>query len=136
YQSYMVDDYMNFTKNPAKLPQESFKAPTIGGGLAIPRLTETIGISASLDLAVIGTSLSQTQGLEDGGSPSAKAFTLGGVFTYRWRKDMNLRGTYDLNYMSVDFGAPVASSMRGHTGTDVKRSDLFHTVTFGISKGF
>lgn len=136
YQSYGVDNYNDFTKNPAKLPQETIGAPTLGVALAIPQLTGKIGISASLDFVLAGASITQTKGLEDGASPSEKAVYLGGVFTYRWKKDMDLQATYNLDYASLDFGKPVATSMRAHTGTDVKRTDIMHTVTFGIVKGF
>ena len=136
YQSFAVDDYSNFMKNPAKLPQETLGAPTLGAALAIPKLTGKIGLSFSLDAILAGASIQQTKGLEDGASPSAKVFLVGGVFTYRWKKDMNLVGTYTLDYASIDFGKPVATSMRAHMGTDVTRTDLNHILTFGFTKGF
>ncbi len=43
---------------------------------------------------------------------------------------------YDLNYGSYDFGKPLTTSMRGHTGTDVTRTDIFHTLTFGVAQAF
>ena len=117
-------------------PNEVLQAPTLGGALAIPRLTDKVALTMSLDVIIAGASISQTKNLEDGSSPSAKAVCLGGMFTYHWKKDMDLQGTYDLNYLSLDFGKPLMTSTRGHTGTDVTRTDVYHTVTFGIAKGF
>jgi hypothetical protein len=133
YQGFLVDNVSDLTQNTAKIPSEVFSAVTFGGALSIPKLTQNIGIRASLDLAVIATSLTQTKNLEDGATPSEKAVCLGGVFTYHWKPKMDLQATYDLNYGSASFGAPVASSMRGHTGMSVSRTDIFHTLTFGIT---
>jgi hypothetical protein len=36
----------------------------------------------------------------------------------------------------LSFGAPIATSMRGHTGTSVSRKDTNHTVAVGIAKAF
>jgi hypothetical protein len=136
YQGFLVDEYNVPAKNPAQLPQEVLQGPTLGGALGIPKLTDKIGLKLTLDMMVIGASVTQTKGFEDGKSPSAKAFLFGGVFRYRWKKDMDLQGTYNLEYGSYDFGAPLAGSMRMHTGTDTTRTDVFHTLTFGILKGF
>jgi hypothetical protein len=135
YQAFLVSDVIDFTKNTAKLPSEVMKAPTIGAGLTIPKLTDKIGLKFTLD-AILLAGITQTKNLEDGANPSEKGICLGGVFTYKWKKGFDLQGTYDLNYASVDFGAPMATSMRGHTGTGVSRTDIFHTVTFGITAGF
>jgi hypothetical protein len=132
----MVDNYTDFTKNTAKLPQEKFSAPTIGVGLALPKFTDTIGLSFSLDTMLVGTSLKQTANLEDGANPSAKGFDLGGVLLYKWKKQMSLQGNYDLYYMSNTFGMPPASSQRGHMGSSTSRTDIFHTLTFGVAYGF
>jgi hypothetical protein len=136
YQSFLVADVKDFTKNIAKLPSEIYKAPSIGAALAIPKLTDKIGIRVSLDAVLFGASVQQTKNLEDGANPSAKSVCLGGMFSYQWQKKMALQGTYDLNYASFSFGAPIANSMRGHTGTAASRTDIFHTVTFGITYGF
>ena len=136
YQGFLVDDYNMPAKNPAQLPQETTAGPTLGGALSIPQLTGKIGLKFSLDAMLAGASVSQTKGFEDGKSPSAKGVYLGAVFTYRWKKDMDLQGTYNLDYASYDFGAPLTGSMRMHTGTDTTRTDIFHTLTFGIIKGF
>ena len=136
YQSFLVSNVTDLTTNTAKIPSEVYKAPTLGVALWIPRLTPKIGIRASLDAVLFGASLTQTKNLEDGATPAAQGICLGGQFTYRWKPNMDLQATYDLNYAGINFGAPVAGSMRGHTGTDVTRTDIFHTVAFGITRAF
>ncbi|NVB81536.1 MAG: hypothetical protein HOV81_24290, partial [Kofleriaceae bacterium] len=89
-----------------------------------------------LDAMVVGASVTQTKGLEDGASPSAKAVTLEAGITYKWKPKMDLQATYDLNYAGIDFGAPLATSQRGHMGTAVSRTDIFHMVTFGLAMPF
>jgi hypothetical protein len=136
YQGYLVSDVTSMTANPAKLPSEVVKAPTIGAALAMPRFTEKIGLKFSLDAIVFGSSVSQTLGLQDGTSPSAKAVDVGLVANYRFKKTFDLQLAYDLHYMGINFGAPLASSTRGHMGTSVARTDIFHMLSFGIAKPF
>ncbi len=136
YQSFLVANVTDLTKNTARLPSETFKSPTIGAALSIPKMTPTIGLNFHLDLAAIGTSVEQTKNLEDGATPTAKMYCLGAIFTYKWKPDINIAATYDLALASYDFGAPLATSMRLHTGTDVQRSDTFHILTVGINKAF
>jgi SH3-like domain-containing protein len=127
-----IDD---FTDNPAKIPNQIIAAPSLGGALAIPRLTKDIGMKLSLDTVLFGASVSQTKNLEDGTGPSAKAVYLGSSFTYRWRPKMDLQGTLDLAYTSLSFsGPPPMTSVRGHTGTGTPSgSDFNVTLAFGIA---
>jgi hypothetical protein len=136
YQSYRVDNFDDMAKNPAKIPQEIIKAPSLGVALLLPRLTQKIGMRASLDAVIFGASLEQTRGLEDGASPSLKAVTFGTGFNYKWKKKMDLVATYDLRYMGINFGPPLASSTRGHMGTNITRTDFFHMVTVGLGMPF
>ena len=137
YQSYQVSDVKNLTKNTALLPSEILTAPTIGAALALPRLTQKIGLRFSLDAVLAGASLKQTKNLEDGNKQSAKGAILGAGLTYRWKPNMDIQANYDLNYTKYDFGTPLATSMRGHMGTGaVKRTDVFHGVTVGVAKAF
>ncbi|HEX7836807.1 MAG TPA: hypothetical protein VF469_05055, partial [Kofleriaceae bacterium] len=135
YDSFQVSDVADFTKNTAKIPNQIIEGPTLGGGLAIPRLTSTLGIEASLDLMLLGASVQQTKNLEDGTGPGAKAVYFGGVLNYRWKPKMDIQGILDLGYTSVSFsGAAPATSMRGHTGTGVSSgSDLNATASVGIA---
>jgi hypothetical protein len=136
YRAYLVDDYNVPADNPAKIPQEILKAPTLGAALAMPTLTDKIGLQFALDTILAGSSITQTVGLEDGATPSMKDFELSAHLVYRWKKEMNLELAYDLDYGSYDFGIPPPQSTRGHTGMDVTRTDILHMVTFGIIKGF
>jgi SH3-like domain-containing protein len=134
YQSFLVSNVSNLTTNTEKIPSEVFKGPTIGAALWLPRLTPKIGLRGSLDVIVAGGSVTQTKNLEEGTSPSGKAADLGVQFTYRWKPGLDLQATYDLNYAGMSFGAPLATSQQMNTGTSVSRTDIFHTVTFGIAK--
>jgi hypothetical protein len=136
YQSYLVDGYASATTNPARIPQEKMQAPTFGVGFAMPRLTDKIGLKVTLDTILLGASLTQTKGLEDGTSPTLKAVTFGTGITYKWKKKMDIQANYDLRYMGIGFGPPPATSMRGHMGTNVTRTDIFHMVTAGIAMPF
>ncbi|MBV8756293.1 MAG: hypothetical protein JO257_03390 [Deltaproteobacteria bacterium] len=135
YQGFLIDNVADATKNPAHLPSEVLQAPTVGAMLTIPRLTDKLGLKLALDAVLFGASLTQTTGLEDGKSPSAKVVCFGATVTYKWKKDMDLQGAYDFDYTGIDFGAPLMN-MRGHTGTSVSRADFFHIVSFGVVKGF
>ncbi len=137
YYSYQIGNVEDLTKNTAKLPSEIVKAPTIGAALALPKLTNKIGLRFSLDAVLVGASMQQTEGLEDGSKAAVKG-VLGGIgFTYRWKPSMDINASYDLNFMKYSFGAPVAN-MRGHdmTATAVNRTDVFHGVTVGVAKAF
>jgi len=139
YESFMVSDYNVLAQNPAMLPQETLSTPTLGVALGIPHLTDKLGLMVSLDTVLLGASISQTKGYQDGQDPSEKAAYFAGILTYRWKKDMDLQGAYNIDIASVDFGKPYTDptlNMRGHTGTDTSRSDVYHMFTFGIAKGF
>jgi len=135
YQSFQVADVSDPAKNTALLPSEILKGITFGGGVTIPRLTQKIGIEASLDLMYIGTSLEQTKNLEDGANPSASGLCFGTVLTYKWKPKMDIQATYDFNHATLDFGAPVMGSMRTHTGMSSSRGDTMHTIAVGIVYG-
>jgi hypothetical protein len=138
YRGYLVSDYQDPAKNPAKIPQETLKAPTIGGALVIPMLTDKVGLQLGLDAILFGASITQTAGLEDGATPHVTAAHVNVGLVYRFKKEYNLCGAYDLDYAAYDFGAPntgaAMQSTRGHTGTDVSRTDILHTVSFGVQK--
>ena len=136
YESFLVANVKNLTLNSAKLPSEIIKGPMLGMALTVPKVTDKIGLRFSLDAMLVGASVTQTKNLEDGTNPSAKRVTFGVGFTYRWKPAMDIQATYDLNYASMSFGAPMANSQRLHTGTGVGRTDLNHTVAVGIAKAF
>ena len=136
YEAFRVDDVTNLTKNNAKLPSENIKGPKLGYAIAVPLLTQKLGMRVSFDAILVGGSVTQTKNLEDGANPSVTKFVLGAGATYRWKPGLDLSAGYDLNYASLKFGAPVMTSMRGHTGTSVARKDTNHTVAVGIAKAF
>lgn len=140
YRAYMVSDYGDVMKNPAKIPQETLIAPTLGAAVAFPKLTKSIGLEVSLDTILIGSSVTQTAGLEDGATPSMKSVRLGLDAVYHWKTNLDLQGFYHLDYASYDFGTPnmgaAMQSTRGHTGTNVSRTDMVHVVSIGVAKGF
>jgi hypothetical protein len=136
YQGFLVASVKDVTKNNMLIPSEVFKSPTIGGGINIPRLTPKIGIKANLDIATIGSSLKQTKNLADGLSPKMTQFLLGGVFDYAWKPGMDLFATYDLTFGKASFGAEDPASLRMHGGTSTTRTDLFHTIGFGVIRQF
>ncbi|MBA3820535.1 MAG: SH3 domain-containing protein, partial [Deltaproteobacteria bacterium] len=72
YQSFQVSNAVDLTKNTATLPSEIIIAPMLGVALAMPRLTQKIGLRFSLDAMLLAASFKQTKNLEDGASPSAK----------------------------------------------------------------
>jgi hypothetical protein len=136
YEAFRVDNVADLTKNSARLPQENMSGPMIGAALAVPALTDKLGLRVSLDAMLVGGSITQTKNLEDGADPKVKKIVLGAGVTYRWKPGIDLSGGYDLNYASLKFGAPPANSMRGHGGTSSARTDVNHTVAVGIAKAF
>jgi Bacterial SH3 domain len=135
YDSFQVSNVNDLMQNTAKIPSQIIKGPTIGGGLAIPRLTDSLGLQAGIDLLLIGASLAQTKNLEDGTGPGAKAIYLGTTLNYRWKPKIDIQGTLDLGYTSISFdGAAPATSMRGHTGTGTSSGTDFNvTLAVGVS---
>lgn len=136
YHGFMVANYNDPMKNPARIPQDVIKGPTLGAAFAMPRLTDKLGLEVGLDTMLIAGSITQTPGLEDGSAPTLKAVTFGTAVTYKLNKTFDLAANYELQYAGIDFGPPLASSMRGHMGNNVRRTDIFHMVTIGVAKPF
>ena len=144
YRAYQVADFSDYmtakSKNPAKVPQENLKAPTIGFAIALPKLTTKLGLIVGLDAVAFGGSVEQTAGLTDGkaGAASVTVINFSAGLVYAWKPMMNLVFAYDLDHGSYDFGPPDAASMRGHatTATDVTRSDTMHQFSVTVAKGF
>jgi len=138
YDAFQVAAVADFVKNPAKLPNQTILAPTIGAAVAMPRLTNKLGIMVSADAIVAGSSVAQTKNLEDGTGPSATAVYAGASAAYHLTRTMDIQVTYDFGYTMLSFsGMPPAGSARGHTGTGVSSgTDLTHAVSAGIAYGF
>jgi hypothetical protein len=138
YEAYLIDGNSptyNAMLNPQKLPSEQTEGPTIGAALAIPRLTPKIGVKLALDL-MPGASVKQTTDLDDGLKPSATIYMVDAEVVYHWRPMMDFQAAYMPSLGSYNFGMPDPASMRGHTGTDVTRTDIYNTIVFGFAKGF
>lgn len=136
YESFQVSDVGDLTKNVGKIPSEIVTAPSIGAALALPRLTEKIGLRFSIDTVLFGASVKQTKRLEDGANPSAKGALIGTGLTYAWKKTFFIQATYDLNFFRKSFGAPVDGSNRQHMGMASARTDVFHQATVGVARAF
>jgi SH3-like domain-containing protein len=136
YRGYLVE---NYATEAAKIPQETLFAPTIGFGVALPKLTDKLGLQIGLDAILFGASIAQTKGLEDGATPGMTNVNFNAALIYAM-SSVNLVFAYDLDHGSYDFGTPntgaAAMSTRGHTGTDVTRSDTMHSLLVSVAKGF
>jgi len=138
YESFQVANYADLAKNTAKLPSQIISGPIIGAAVAIPRFTKEIGLRISLDTILFASSVEQTKNLEDGTGPSAKAVFLGASLTYRWKTNMDLQATFDMQYTKKSFsGMAPPTSMRGHTGTGTSSgADFNNTISGGIVYAF
>ncbi len=136
YESFLVSDYADPAKNTGQIPSEVAKGPTVGVAVSIPRLTPRLALHVAVDAILAGASVEQTVNLEDGADPSLTRIGVGASVTYRWKPALHLQLAYDLHRASYDFGAPVPTSMRMHTGTGVARTDLGHTIGVGVAKSF
>src|SRR5262249_1323128 len=86
YHGYLVDDYGDPPKNPAKIPQETLKAPTLGASLIIPKLTDKVDLTVGFDAILFGASISQTANYEDGATPSMSGLHSVVGIVYKWKK--------------------------------------------------
>jgi SH3-like domain-containing protein len=135
YDTFSVANVSDLLKNTAKLPSENLSGVTAGLAMTVPHLRGKFGASAGFD-AILFSTRTQTKNLEDGASPSTSGlwFVLTGIYKYTAR--MSIEAGYRLTYLSNSFGAPLATSMRGHTGTQVSRTDVSHGLSVGISQAF
>ena len=118
--------------NLAQIPSETFKGPTIGTALRIPRLTRKIGADATLDLVYPGAR-SQTVGNDDGAQQGAMAATLQLGGSYAWKGAWAFAAAYRFGYAKTRW-----SGMSGRvTGaTAAERTDLSHVLTVGLGRSF
>jgi SH3-like domain-containing protein len=135
YDNFAVASVGDLNANTAKLPSESLTGVTLGASATMATVTPKLGAVIAFD-ALLAGSRSQTKNLEDGGSPSASAiwFLLGG--NYRLRSRTNIDFGYRLAFVDNAFGAPMETSKRGHTGTNVTRVDVSHNVLLGVTQSF
>jgi hypothetical protein len=136
YRLFEVAGVHDVAANPGRIPSEVQLAPTIGGGVDFARITNKLGLRFAFDAFAAGAFTKQTPGLEDGTRANAAGASLSSTLTYHWRRSLDVRASYDLALVSYDFGAPDPMSERMHAGTHVARTDLAHTLTLGLAKGF
>ena len=134
YESFQISNYADFTQNTAKLPNQIIQGPTLGAGLAIAKLTSRLALQTSLDVMLVGASVKQTQNLEDGTGPGAKAVYFNAALRYHWKPKLDFLGGLDISHTSISFsGPPPATSMRGHLTTNTSSgSDTNYGLSFGV----
>ncbi len=122
--------------NLAKIPAETFKGPTFGVSMRMPRLTKKIGAEAALD-AIYPGSRKQTQGIEDGAVDKAQAATINLLGMYDWKGAWKLGAGYRLGYAATKWtGASVRVVGADGPATSSKRTDISHVVTVGLNRAF
>ncbi|HEX8107101.1 MAG TPA: hypothetical protein VF516_05195, partial [Kofleriaceae bacterium] len=134
YESFQLSNVSDFNQNTAKLPNQIIQGPTLGAGLAISRLTSSLALQTSLDVMLIGASLQQTQNLEDGTGPGAKAVYVGAALSYHWKPKFDLRAAVDVSHTSISFDGPApTTSTRGHMSTTPSSgSDTNYALSLGV----
>jgi hypothetical protein len=83
-----------------------------------------------------GASVKQTVDLDDGLKPSATIYMFDAEVVYHWKPAFDFQAAYMPSLGSYDFGAVDPASLRGHTGTDTSRTDIYNTIILGVNKGF
>ena len=123
---------MSNLMNAAKLPSETFRGPSFGVGVKIPRITPTIGGAGSIDVIYPG-SRTQTQNAEDGKLAGAMAAWLSLIGDYAWKDAWTLQASYRLGYAKSTW---TGASARVTGVTNATRRDLSHVLTLGVARGF
>jgi uncharacterized protein YgiM (DUF1202 family) len=113
----------------AKLPSERLGGVSIGAGVKLPKLTDTIGVTVGANY-LITSSLEQTEGLKDGDQSAVSALFVGAEGTYALRAKMDVHAYYQLNMEGYSFGG---ANQREATATGAKRQDVQHVLGVGLS---
>jgi hypothetical protein len=100
--------------NPSQVPSELRVAPTLGAGLAIPRVAERLGLRFVLDTHLAGT---YTDAMA-----TARGAALQTTVSYRWKPGLDVRAGHEVDLSILDFGAAIA------------RYDVVHMLTVGVAK--
>jgi uncharacterized protein YgiM (DUF1202 family) len=136
YHSFQIKNVNDIDNtNLAALPSENLTSPVVGAELAVPMLTDKISARLVLDTMLIGSSRSQTAGLEDGQVSRAKAFSGGAFVTYDYKPNLTLLGGLDYEWAKTTWTGD-AMSQRKHDATTAERSDSTYILSLGLSKGF
>jgi len=118
--------------NLADLPSETFRGPSIGAGVKVPKLTPKIGVTGTADVIYPG-SRSQTVGNEDGAVDSAMAAWVSVVGDYAWNNPWSLQAGYRFGYAKTSW---TGASNRVTGVTAASRRDLSHVLTLGVGRAF
>ncbi len=86
----------------AKLPSDTVKGPTIGGGIDVPGLTEHLGFQSEFNL-LYPASREQTAGLREGTKDSTYGVLGGARMNYRVNPRWTVSGNYQFNYIKTEF---------------------------------
>ncbi len=118
--------------NLAQIPTETFSGPTVGTALRMPRLTDKIGASASVDVVYPGTR-SQTAGNQDGAVAGAMAAAVQLAGQYGWKGAWKIDAVYRFGYARTRW---TGESTRVVGATSSERTDLSHVLTAGLGRAF
>ncbi len=86
----------------AKLPSDTVKGPTIGGGIDVPGLTEHLGFQSEFNL-LYPASREQTAGLREGTKEATYGVLGGARMNYRVNPKWTVSGNYQFNYIKTEF---------------------------------
>jgi hypothetical protein len=114
----------------AKLPSERLAGFTVGLGFAAPHLTDRIGMSVGADY-MVGGSLLQTKGLQDGDSSTTSAMFASAGLSYAFTRSLGATASYQLSYESFTFAG---ANQRDAAATNAQRQDIQHV--FGLGRAY
>jgi hypothetical protein len=115
-----------------KLPSEGVLGYTIGGALAMPRVTKKIGLYLSADAMLIGD-FSQSEGIKDGDSSAILTYLIGAAGTFRLSRAVVATASYTLTYQGIGFGGADQRDPAAAGGT---RIDTQHLFALGLKYQF
>lgn len=125
---YHLDSTSIDTSQNAKLPSDSIKGPTFGGGIDVPGVTENMGFAARFDLLYPATR-EQTQGLREG-TESATYGLLGQAgLHYRINPSWSAGGTYQFFHTKTSFKG---QSERLPGTSQAERANTSHMFIIGF----
>ena len=133
YNKFNVSDGTNLEANLARLPSELLTGVTLGVQFEAPQITDKIPARFTADM-LLGGSLSQTEGLEDGQTSSVSSLWGNLQVEYKLEK-FDVYGSIRYLTQTSDFEGNAASE-RGHNATSAQRKDSITTFGVGVIKTF
>jgi|GEM_PF-6397169 len=126
YEVTMTDDLNNI----ARLPNESLRGGLVGGRVELPRLTDDVSMTGSLNL-LVGAKLGQTEGLMDGATATVSGVRAHVGLSKRLTGSWHLVADYCYDKTKLHFSG---ASSRQPDVTKGTRTDRAHTVVVGIGR--